>query len=75
MKNAYDLTKEFISVAVDIENYLYEKTQTSNEAKLEELDLKITSLENRIFEIKNILKTIKIEATLWAHAGENYQQD
>ncbi|AWK51449.1 hypothetical protein DIC82_10580 [Clostridium beijerinckii] len=61
MKNAYDLTKEFISVAVNIENYLNEKAQTNNEAKLDELDLKITSLENRIFEIKNILKLIKAE--------------
>lgn len=58
--NAYDLTKRFIETLGDIDEALEEKAnaKTPDEDRL--YDEKITVLENKMFDIKNKLKSTQI---------------
>ena len=60
MKTAYDLARELIEVMSDIDRTLDKKSKSSNEAVKERFDKEIDLLEIRMYEIKNVLKEIRV---------------
>lgn len=60
MKTAYDMARELIEVMSDIDRNLDKKSKTSNVTTKERIDREIDQLELRMYEIKNILKELKI---------------
>lgn len=60
MKTAYDMARELIEVMSDIDRNLDKKAKSSNVTTRERLDKEIDELELRMYEIKNVLKEIKI---------------
>ena len=61
MKNAYDLARELITVLTDIDTSLDKKSKTKNVSEQTRLDKEIDSLEIKMLEIKNQLKSIEIK--------------
>jgi len=60
MKTAYDLARELIEVMSDIDRNLDKKSKSTNESNKERIDKEIDQLEIRMYEIKNVLKEIKV---------------
>lgn len=58
--NAYDLTREFIEVLGDIDALIEKKSKSKSISDDTLYDEKITVLENKMFEIKNKLKSTEI---------------
>ena len=58
--NAWELTRELISIMADIDRKIEEKSKTSIAEKWIGLDADIMRLESNMVEIINVLKTVKI---------------
>lgn len=61
MKNAYDLARELITVLTDIDTSLDKKSKTKNVSEQTRLDKEIDTLEIKMLEIKNQLKSVEIK--------------
>lgn len=59
-KTAWNLTLELIGVLSDIDNLVEVKGKESDINKEAILDKKIDILENRMFDIKNKLKSVEV---------------
>ncbi|WP_244833652.1 hypothetical protein [Clostridium sp. BJN0001] len=60
-KNAYDLARNLIEVMADIDRALDQKSKSKNMKEIEALDTRIDSLETRMYEIKNKLKSVEVK--------------
>lgn len=57
--NGYDLAREFLTVVKDIDDLLDKKAK-SRKKDTPEIDKEIDILEEKMFEIKNKLKSLEI---------------